>query len=82
MLHAHVTGYGDLANAWVIYEGHWGERRDSVRTVRGIDAFTLVRDDGEWRIASLVFTPEVPGRPLEVPAPRRPRRATGAAASR
>ena len=78
MLHAHVTGYGDLASAWVIYEGSWGERRDLVRTVHGIDAFTLYRDDGQWRIASLVFTPEVPGRPLELPAPRRPRRATAA----
>jgi hypothetical protein len=82
MLHAHVTGYGDLANAWVIYEGRWGERRDSVRTVRGIDAFTLYRDGGEWRIASLVFTPEVPGRPLEAQPPRRARRPTSAAGSR
>jgi len=82
MLHSHVTGYGDLASAWVIYEGRWGERRDSVRTVRGIDAFTLYRDDGQWRIASLVFTPEVPGRPLEAPPPRRPRRVTAAPGSR
>jgi hypothetical protein len=80
MLHAHVTAYGDLANAWAVYEGRWGETRDSVRTVRGIDAFTLVRDDGEWRITSLAFTPEQPGRPLEVPRPRRT--ATRSAAAR
>ena len=78
MLHAHVTGYGDLANAWVVYEGRWGPSRDSVRTVRGIDAFTLHRDGGEWRITSMAFTPELPGRPLEVSRPR----TRGATASR
>ncbi len=83
MLHAHVTGYGDLANAWVVYEGRWGPSRDSVRTVRGIDAFTLYRDGGEWRITGMAFSPELPGRPLEVPPPR-PRRtaATRAATAR
>ena len=76
MLHAHVTGYGDLASAWVVYEGRWGTSRDSVRTVRGIDAFTVYRDDGVWRITSLAFTPEQPGRTLEVPQPRTRRTAT------
>lgn len=72
MLHVHITGYGDLASAWVMYEGRWGSRRDSVATVRGIDTFHLYRDGGEWRISGLTFTREVPGRPL-VP----PRRASG-----
>lgn len=81
MLHAHVTGYGDLANAWVVYEGRWGPTRDSVRTVRGIDAFTLYREGGEWRITAMAFTPEQPGRPLEVPRPRPRRTATGRAAA-
>jgi len=78
MLHAHITGYGDLANAWVVYEGRWGLTRDSVRTIRGIDAFTLYRDDGAWRITALAFTPEQPGSPLEPPRPRPRRGATPA----
>jgi hypothetical protein len=79
MLHAHVTGYGDVADAWVIYEGRWGRTRDSVATVRGIDAFHLYRDQGTWRIVGLTFTPEQSGRPLSLP-PRRERRAAPAAA--
>lgn len=82
MLHAHVTAYGDLASAWVVYEGRWGETRDSVRVIRGIDAFTLLRDGAEWRITALAFTPEQPGRPLEVPVPRDQRPASRSAAAR
>jgi len=72
MLHAHITGYGDLADAWVVYEGRWGPTRDAVRTHRGVDAFHLYRDGGEWRITSLTFAPELPGRPL-TPSPERVR---------
>jgi hypothetical protein len=74
MMHAHVTGYGDMAEAWVVYEGRWGRSRDSVRTVRGVDAFHLYRLDGEWRIVALTFTPEQPARPLTPPSrPSKPR---------
>jgi hypothetical protein len=56
MIGARVAGYGDLADAWVVYEGRSGRTRDSVKTVRGIDAFHLYRNSGEWRIVSLAFT--------------------------
>lgn len=71
MLHAHVTGYGDLADAWVVYERRWGPGHDSVRGIRGIGAFHLYRESGVWRIVSLTTTVEVPGRPLLPPAPAR-----------
>lgn len=77
LLHAHVSGYGDLAAAWVVFERRSGSRRDSVRVERGVDAFQLYRDGGDWRIASLASTGEQPGRLL---APGR--HATPAAAPR
>ena len=69
LVHAHVSGYGDLAAAWVVFERRSGSGRDSVRVERGIDAFHLFRDGGDWRIASLASTAEQPGR-LLAPARR------------
>ena len=78
LLHAHILGYGDLADAWVIYEGRWGQRRDSLRTERGIGAFQLYRDRGTWRIVSLTLEPEDARRVLVPPVRRPARRATPA----
>lgn len=64
-----VVTYGPLANAWVVYRARFGTTRDSVQTHYGIDAFHLMQNRGEWRIASLTFTNEVPGRPLVVRRP-------------
>lgn len=75
VLHMHVSGYGDVADAWVVAERHAVSRRDSLRMVRGIDAFHLVREGTEWRIVSLTFTPEDPAHPLVLPARRPVRRA-------
>ena len=80
MLHAHVTGYGNVADAWVIYENRSGQRRDSLSTSRGIAAFHLNRDRGSWRILSLAQEPEDARRPL-VPPARRPRRTTARTAA-
>jgi len=63
--HATVAVYGPLADAWVTYRAKCGVGRDSVTTHYGIDAFHLMKHDGEWRIASLTFTSEVAGQPLE-----------------
>ena len=71
MLHARVSGYGDLASAWVVFERRSGTRRDSLRVDRGVDAFQLSRDGGEWLIASLASTVEQPGRLLAPPGPAR-----------
>ena len=78
MVHAHVTGYGDLAQAWVIYEGRWGRTREEVKTTRGIDAFHLYREGGEWKIVSLTFITEQASRPLVPAAPRPARRSSRA----
>ncbi len=81
MLHAHVSGYGELADAWVVSEsGPAGSAAGPAAAARGIDAFHLVREGGEWRIAALAVTDEVPGRRLD--EPRRPaRRAAGGPAT-
>ncbi len=80
MLHAHVTGYGDMADAWVISETRMGRGRDTAGT-RGIDAFHLYRDRGAWRITDLTWTGELASRPLVLP-PRRTRRVATPAAAR
>jgi hypothetical protein len=76
MVHAHVTGYGDVADAWVIFERRTARPPGAVTTSRGIDAFHLYRDGGEWKIAGLTYTTEQATRPLVAPPrtqPRRPR---------
>lgn len=48
-----VTSNG-LAQAWVDYEARFGEP-DALMEWSGVDAFTLMRFDGRWRIASLAY---------------------------
>lgn len=74
VVHMHITGYGDVADAWVIAERRASTRRDSLRMARGIDAFHLLRDGSEWRIASLTATAEDPMHRLVVPVRRAARR--------
>lgn len=64
MLHLDVRSYGDLAEAWVVYERRSGRSRDSLQTHRGVDAFHLYRNSGQWRISSLTYARELPGRSL------------------
>lgn len=71
MLHVHVTGYGELAEAWVIAERRAGKSRDSAQVTRDIDAFHLYRERGAWRITALSSAGEQPRRPLAVPSRRR-----------
>jgi hypothetical protein len=63
-LEVDVHLYGDLAQAWVLYRARFGVTADSVTEHHGIDAFHLMRDDGQWRIVSLTFVNETPERPL------------------
>ncbi len=48
---------GSLAQVWARYEARFGDSA-SVATWRGIDAFTWMKHDGEWRIAALAYTEE------------------------
>jgi len=63
-VHEHIRSYGDLATAWVIYRARFGETVAQVDTLHGVDAFQFMRHDGQWKIMSLAFTAEQPGRPL------------------
>jgi len=40
---------------WARYTARFGDP-GSVRTWKGIDAFTLMRHEGRWRIVSLAYT--------------------------
>lgn len=57
MLEAEVTVQGALAQVWARYEARFGDPGD-VREWTGIDAFTLMRHDGRWRIVSLSYANE------------------------
>jgi hypothetical protein len=59
---------GDLAVVWTPYD-FWVDRE---RSHCGVDAFTLVRGDGGWRIAATVYTVETTGcdePPVRTPLP-------------
>lgn len=45
---------GNLAHAWVRYGARFGDPGD-VQEWEGIDSFSFLNVDGEWKIASLVF---------------------------
>lgn len=67
MLHSHIETYGALASAWVLFQARFRVTPDSVAIYRGVDAFTLLRHNGQWRIVSLTWTRERPDRPLVGP---------------
>ena len=57
LLSAEVTAVGNLAQAWARYKARFGDP-GAVQEWNGVDAFTLMEHDGEWRIVSLAFAPE------------------------
>lgn len=54
LLEARVTVEGSLAQVWARYEARFGSPGD-VMEWTGVDAFTLLRHDGRWRIVSLAY---------------------------
>lgn len=54
MLGADVRLQGDLAQVWARYGARFGDST-AVREWQGIDAFTLMRTGGRWRIVELAF---------------------------
>jgi len=54
MTSARITVHGGLAYAWAEYEARFGDPGE-VTEWSGIDAFTLLRHDGEWKISSLAY---------------------------
>ncbi len=57
MLSAEVTAHANLVQVWARYEVKFGDP-GAVATWRGIDAFTLMQHEGQWKIVSLAFIDE------------------------
>jgi hypothetical protein len=57
MLESEVRVAGNLASAWVRYGARFGDPGD-VMEWTGVDAFSLLRCAGRWRIVSLAFAAE------------------------
>lgn len=57
MTSAEVRVHDDLAHVWARYEARFGDPGD-ITEWRGIDAFTMMRHDGAWKIVSLSYTNE------------------------
>jgi len=54
MLDAEVHAFQDLAQAWARYQARFGEA-GKVEEWTGLDAFTLMRHQGRWKIVSIAF---------------------------
>jgi hypothetical protein len=57
LLGQEVRVIGNLALVWARYEARFGDSVE-VQTWRGVDAFTWMKHEGTWRIASLAYGPE------------------------
>jgi hypothetical protein len=57
MIDARIRVAGDLAQAWVRYRARFGDP-GATREWAGVDAFSLLRHGGQWRITSLAFQGE------------------------
>ena len=57
MTDARITRSGNLAQAWVHYHARFGDPGELMEW-SGIDAFTLLYHDGEWKIVEIVYTPD------------------------
>lgn len=57
---AEVKIHNGLAHVWAHYQARFG-KPGSVKEWSGIDAFTLLKHENEWKIVSLVFRAESEG---------------------
>lgn len=55
LLDAEINMYNNLAAVWANYAAKFGTE-DSLMEWQGIDAFTYMKHEGEWRITSLSYT--------------------------
>jgi ketosteroid isomerase-like protein len=55
---AQVHVSGNLAIVWAQYRVRFGDQPGNVREWSGIDAFTLIKHVGVWKITSMAFAPE------------------------
>jgi hypothetical protein len=54
MTSAIVRGNNDLAQVWAAYDARFGDPGD-IQEWSGIDAITLLRFEGRWRISSIAY---------------------------
>jgi len=59
---ASVRAHGDVAQVWSSFAGREGSGT-TIRTWGGVDAFTLVKSEGRWRIALVAVSPDPPEEP-------------------
>lgn len=64
--------FGNVARLTSVYEFTWQSPREN-RRGRGVNFFTLVRENGQWRVMSIVWDNERPG--LSLPPEVYPARA-------
>ena len=57
MTSSKILLYGNLAVAWAGYDAKFGEEGDLFEW-SGVDAFTLMKHEGRWKITSLAFHAE------------------------
>jgi len=57
---ARVRGTESLAQVWAWYSARFGDP-GRIETWTGIDAFTLIRHDGRWRITSVAYVNDEDG---------------------
>lgn len=57
MVEADIDVRSDLTQAWVTYEAKFGTE-DNLMEWKGMDLFSLMKHQGEWRIVSLTFSAE------------------------
>lgn len=57
MTGARVRTRNGLAQVWAGYTARFGKPRE-VKQWKGVDAFTLLKHENRWKIASLVFRPD------------------------
>lgn len=55
LLDAEINVYNNLAAVWASYAAKFGTE-DSLMEWQGIDAFTYIKHEGEWRITSISYT--------------------------
>ena len=60
ILELKATEFGDMAQVWVLYEA----RVPGGGGNQGVDNFSLIRRDGEWRVAAITNEVPFPGRPV------------------
>lgn len=60
-LNRRLEVWGGLATAWSSYDGHTA---DGSFHERGINSFELVKIDGKWLVASILWQEETPNVPL------------------